>query len=122
MGAYQVLPILARVGLRAMAMKGCSAFPKAPELLEPRHLSVWSDIQGTRWEGFIPQQRSSQCILQPQPTGQNIIKSKVGDQSQGRLKGSLFNSYNTEVLGRATPFPGLLHFTLDPYLIMLSVK
>ena len=21
-----------------------------------------------------------------------------------------------------TPFPGLLHFTLDPYLIMLSVK
>ena len=24
--------------------------------------------------------------------------------------------------GGATPFPGLLHFTLDPYLIMLSVK
>ena len=22
----------------------------------------------------------------------------------------------------ATPFPGLLHFTLDPYLIILSVK
>ena len=22
----------------------------------------------------------------------------------------------------ATPFPGLLHFTLDPYLIMLSAK
>ena len=22
----------------------------------------------------------------------------------------------------ATPFPGLLHFTLEPYLIMLSVK
>ena len=22
----------------------------------------------------------------------------------------------------ATPFPGLLHFTLDPYLIMLSVR
>ena len=22
----------------------------------------------------------------------------------------------------ATPFPGLLHFTFDPYLIMLSVK
>ena len=22
----------------------------------------------------------------------------------------------------ATPFPGLLHFTLDPYLIMLSIK
>ena len=24
--------------------------------------------------------------------------------------------------GGATPFPGLLHFTLDPYLIMLNVK
>ena len=24
--------------------------------------------------------------------------------------------------GRATPFPGLLHFTLDLYFIMLSVK
>ena len=24
--------------------------------------------------------------------------------------------------GGATPLPGLLHFTLDPYLIMLSVK
>ena len=29
------------------------------------------------------------------------IVSKVGDRSQGRLKGSLFNSYYTEVLGRA---------------------
>ena len=26
------------------------------------------------------------------------------------------------VCGGATPIPGLLHFTLDPYLIMLSVK
>ena len=29
----------------------------------------------------------------------------------------------TRVVGEgATPFPGLLHFTLDPYLKMLSVK
>ena len=29
----------------------------------------------------------------------------------------------TEVLGRgATPFPGFLHFTLDTYLMLLSVK
>ena len=27
--------------------------------------------------------------------------SKVGDRNQGRLEGSLFNSYNTEVSGRA---------------------
>ena len=28
--SYLVLPLRARVDLRAMAMKGCSAFPKAP--------------------------------------------------------------------------------------------
>ena len=30
-----------------------------------------------------------------------ILISKVGDCSRGRLEGSLFNSYNTEVQGRA---------------------
>ena len=35
----------------------------------------------------------------------------------------LFNNYNTDVEVRAlTPFPWLLHFTLNTYLIMLSVK
>ena len=49
--------------------------------------------------------------------------SKIGDLSQGWPEDSLFNSYYTEVLGEgATLFPGLLHFTLDLYLIMLSVK
>ena len=32
---YQELPHYARVGQEAMAMKGYSAFPKAPALLEP---------------------------------------------------------------------------------------
>ena len=41
--------------------------------------------------------------------------SKVGDRSRGLPEGSLFNSYYTS-------FPGLLHFTLDTYLIMLNVK
>ena len=45
------------------------------------------------------------------------IVSKVGDHSQGLPEGSLFHSYYTEVCvcvgGGATPFPGLLHFTLD---------
>ena len=36
-GPYQVLPRLARVDLGAMAMKGCSTFPKAPASLEPHH-------------------------------------------------------------------------------------
>ena len=49
--------------------------------------------------------------------------SKVGDCSRGRPESSHFNSYYIEVLGRALPpFPGLLHFTLDMYLILLSVK
>ena len=48
---------------------------------------------------------------------------KVGDHSRGWLEGSLFDSLlHQGVEEGATPFPGLLHFTLDPYLIMLSVK
>ena len=39
-GPYQVLPLRARVDLGAMAMKGYSAFPKAPALLEPHHQIV----------------------------------------------------------------------------------
>ena len=53
-----------------------------------------------------------------------IIKvSKFGHSSRGRPESSLFNRYYTEVQGEgATPFPELLHFTLDTYLILLSVK
>ena len=36
-GPYQVLPLRARVDLGAMAMKGYTALPKAPELLEPQY-------------------------------------------------------------------------------------
>ena len=39
-GPYQVLPLRARVNLGTMAMKGYSAFPKAPALLEPHHQIV----------------------------------------------------------------------------------
>ena len=46
-------------------------------------------------------------------TESNLVKSKVGDRSRGRLEG---------VGEGATPFPGLLHFTLDTYLILLSIK
>ena len=52
----------------------------------------------------------------------NMIRSKVGDRYQGRPEGSLFNSYYTKMLGDVPPFLGLLYFTLDMYLIMLSVK
>ena len=39
-GPYQVLPLWARVDLGALAMKGYSAFSKAPALLEPHHQIV----------------------------------------------------------------------------------
>ena len=37
---YQVLQILARVDLGAIAMKSCSTFPKASASLEPHHQIV----------------------------------------------------------------------------------
>ena len=48
-----------------------------------------------------------QCILNLDICLQSTGK-QVGDCSRGWPEGSLFNSYYT-----ATPFPGLLHFTLD---------
>ena len=53
-----------------------------------------------------------------------IYKSKVGDLCRGCPKGSFFDSYyTTDGVGEGvTPFPGLLHFTLNTYLILLSVK
>ena len=52
----------------------------------------------------------------------NLV-SEVGNRSQGRPEGSLFNSYYTKVYGEgATSFPALLHFTLDTYLLLLIVK
>ena len=38
--SYQVLPLWARVDLGAMAMKGYTAFAKAPAVLEPHHQIV----------------------------------------------------------------------------------
>ena len=53
---------------------------------------------------------------------QFVVKQLV-DHSGGWPEGSLFDSLLHQGVGEgATPFPGLLHFTLNPYLIMLSVK
>ena len=61
-----MLPLRARVDLGAMAIKGYSAFPKAPVLLEPHHQIVYCHIYDNRWGGGLtPLQRSSRCILQP---------------------------------------------------------
>ncbi len=44
-GPYQVLPLRTRVDLGAMAIKGYSAFSKAPALLKPRHQIVQCHIR-----------------------------------------------------------------------------
>ena len=44
-GPYQVQPLQARVELGTMAMKGYSAFPKAPALLQPHHQIVKCHIR-----------------------------------------------------------------------------
>ena len=52
-----------------------------------------------------------------------IYISKVGNCSQEWPKSSLFNKLLHQAVGEGTtPFPRLLHFTFDLYLIMLSVK
>ena len=52
----------------------------------------------------------------------NLSKSKVGDRSRGWPEGSFSIATIYTVEEGATPFSGLLHFTLDSNLIMLSVK
>ena len=50
-------------------------------------------------------------------------RNKLVTLVKGDPEGSLFISYYTKVCcggGGATPFPGFLHFTLDPYLIVLK--
>ena len=55
-GPYQVLPLRDRMDLGAIAVKGYSAFPKTPALLEPHHQTVYCHIQDIHWVGwgFLP--------------------------------------------------------------------
>ena len=48
--------------------------------------------------------------------------SKVSDHSRGWLEGNFQLLLHRGEGEDATPFPGLLHFTLDTYFIMLRVK
>ena len=51
-----------------------------------------------------------------------IVSCKVGDLSWGWPEGSLFNSYHTEMWRRVILLSLDCSTSLDPYLIMLSVK
>ena len=52
-----------------------------------------------------------------------ISKVKLATIVEGDPKAPFSIATTPRCVGEgATPFPGLLHFTLEPYLIMLSVK
>ena len=78
-GPYQVLPFWVRVDLGEMAIKGFSSFSKAPALMESPHQIAKCHIQDTRWRNLASLQRSSQCILQPQPTGPEMNNERNND-------------------------------------------
>ena len=56
-----MLPFRAKVDLGAMAMKGCSAFPKSPKSLEPHH-QIFSLYQDTHW-GTLPLCRGAVSVF-----------------------------------------------------------
>ena len=62
-----MLPLRARVDLRAMEIKRYTAFPKAPALLKPHHQIVSCDIQDTHWRSLTLLQRFSRCIQPTEP-------------------------------------------------------
>ena len=70
MGPYQVLPCRARVDLAAIAMKGYSAFPNVPALLEPHHQIVLCHIQHTHG-GY------------PSPEKQSVYSTAPADWARG---------------------------------------
>ena len=65
---YQPLSHRVRVDLGAMAIKGCSAFPKSSALLKSHHQIVLCPIQDIGWRSITPLQRCRRCILQSQFT------------------------------------------------------
>ena len=64
--SYQVITLWAKVDMGVMAIKKYSAFPKAPT-------DCLVSYQGNRRRNLTPLQRSSRCILQPQPTGPSFL-------------------------------------------------
>ena len=73
-----MLPLRARVDLGAMAIKGYSALPKAPESLEPRHEIVYCHIQDTRMGGGSYSAAEVQSVYSTAPA--DWAKSKKRDK------------------------------------------
>ena len=70
-------PLCARVKLVAMEIKGYSASPKAPALLEPHHQIVWCHIRDTccvRVLGGYPS-AEAQLVYSTAPTADWAIRT-----------------------------------------------
>ena len=76
-------------GSGAMAVKGYSAFPKSPALLNLT-LRLFSVISRHSLGGLTPLQRCSQCILQPQLTGQSCFCLALVDHTPSDLPLHIF--------------------------------
>ena len=69
-GSYQVVSFRARVDVEAMAMKRVLRIPQSSSITGTSLSDCFVSYTGHSLGGPTPLQRSSRCILQPQPTGQ----------------------------------------------------
>ena len=77
-----MLPFRARVDLGAMAMKGYSASSKSSSITKTSPSDCLVSYLGNWFwgGGLTPLQRSSRCILHPQPTGMTNFRYRIGDK------------------------------------------
>ena len=76
-GPYQVLPRRNRVDLGAMTIKGYSAFPKTPALLEPHHQIAYCH---TLFGGVLPLCRGAVCVFYSPSRLSNFCELNYNDQ------------------------------------------
>ena len=72
-------PLWSRVDLGAVVVKGHSAFPKAPALLEPYHQIVKCHIQDTRWRVLPLRRHAAGIFYSPSRRGQDRYDFTEGD-------------------------------------------
>ena len=86
-----------RADLGAMAMKGYSAFPKAPASLEPHHQIVSCHKQDTRWGGCTPLQMWAGVFYSPNQLGKPKKWSHIVSYLSGKwILFLIFNFFQTD--------------------------
>ena len=97
-GPYQLLPRRARVDLGVMAMEGCSAFPKAPALLESYYQIVLCLIQDIHWEGSTPPADWARNIWDYIAIRLNVLRNKYT-----KIKMQIYNEHNSLIFTNKIP-------------------